>query len=214
MYSNLASLNAAILAEMGRTGDTVLTARLPDLVKMGERRIYNGDESIGTAPLRCREMETRGTLTFADGVSATPAAFLEAKRLTWETDRPSKLKYTVPDEFYTSIYRTPPNTLAFPLIFTIEGTVIDIAPKASGTATLSYYARPSDLSVTDTNSVLTTHGHIYFLSTLIDAYAYVRNALKRDETVSRYAGALAGVNNAAVRARYAGTHLAPRIPGA
>lgn len=215
MYATLADLHTAISTELVRVGDSAVTARLPEFVKLAEARIFNGDETIGAAPVRCREMETRATLTFTDGVSATPANFLEARRMTWNGAIPSRLKYTEPDAFYSSVYVATPQASGYPLLFTIEGTIVDILPRASGTASMSYYAKPAALTLPgDTNTVLSTHGQLYLFSALIDGYSWLRNTPKRDESVMRYQGALAGVNHAAARARYAGVPLSPRIPGA
>lgn len=205
MYANMAALKAAISAETARN-DATFTGRITEFVNMGEARIFNGPN-----PLRCREMETRNSaLSFTAGVGATPANFLQAKRLTWNSVPAKRLIYRTPEQFYDG---TP--IAGTPRLFTVDGTVIDLAPTATGTATLSYYAKPAALAAdADANSVLTAHGHVYLFAALIGAYTYLRHPDKPAEMVGRLAEAIDGVNNAATRSRHAGTHLAPMVPGA
>ena len=205
MYANMAALKAAISAETARN-DVTFTGRIGEFVNMGEARIYNGPN-----PLRCREMETRNSaLAFTDGVGATPANFLQAKRLTWNSVPAITLTYVPPEQFYDGTANG-----GTPLLYTIDGTIIDTAPKATGAATLSYYAKPANLSAdADTNAVLAAHGHVYLYAALIGAYTYLRHPDKPAEMVGRLSEAIDGLNNASIRARHAGTHLAPMIPGA
>lgn len=205
MYATLADLKAAITAETLRSGDATFAARVPEFIKLAEKRLFQSLE-----PLRVREMETRATLTVTAGVSATPANFLEARRLTWNASRPYALTYRAPEDFYNW-----QKAYGVPTIFTIDGTVIDVAAQSDGTATLSYYAKPAPLVLdTDTNGVLTAHGDCYLFAALVEAYLYLRNTGKADESASRLMAAVNGANLAAQKARYAGTHLSPRIPGA
>lgn len=205
MFANMAALKAAVSAETARN-DATFSARIGEFVTMGEARIFNGPK-----PLRCREMETRNSaLAFTAGVGATPANFLQAKRLTWNSTPARKLVYRTPEQFYDG---TP--IAGLPRLFTVDGTVIDLAPTATGTATLSYYAKPTALIADgDSNPVLVAHGHVYLFAALIGAYTYLRHPDKPAEMVSRLAEAIDGVNGAAIRARHAGTHLAPMVPGA
>jgi hypothetical protein len=205
MYANRQALQTAIINETVRTGDTAFSGMCLDFIKRAERRIYTG-----LKPLRCREMETRETVTFTAGVGATPAGFLSARRLTWQASRPYGLIYRTPEEFYDLA-----KSYGQPMVFTIDGTVIDIASPATGTAVLSYYKRPVDLAGDlDTNTVLSEHGHVYLAAALIEAYHTLDNPQKVGEWTMKFMEAVEGVNLAATKARYSGTHLAPRIPGA
>lgn len=212
MYATFAALKDAIQAETRRT-DATFIGRIAEFVAMGERRLFNGETLPGgvmIAPLRCREMETRATLTFVAGTVTLPTNFLEARRITWNSTPPSILNYREPEEFYGLAYQS-----GRPMLFCIDGQNLDIRPAESGTATVSYYARPVGLVADlDTNAVLAAHGHVYLHSALIDAYAFLRNDAKVQESVARCAASVSGVNQASARARYAGTRLAPRIPGA
>ena len=204
MYATLADLKTAIQAETVRP-DTAFVARLPEFVKMAEKRLFDSELS-----LRVREMETRATLTVTAGTATVPANFLGARRLTWQASRPYNLVYRQPEDFYN-------HQAAYgrPQIFTIEGTALDILARADGTATLAYYARPSALtSDVSTHSVLTAHGDCYLFACLIEAYAFLRNTAGRDESAARYRDVVLGANSAAVKARYAGTSLHPRIRNA
>jgi hypothetical protein len=77
MYANKLALVNAVVAEAVRTGDTAFEGRCSEFIKRAENRIYEG-----LKPLRCREMEARATVTITAGVGATPANFLQARRLT------------------------------------------------------------------------------------------------------------------------------------
>lgn len=230
MYPTITELKAAISAETARANSS-FTDQFDGFILRAEKRIFFGAE--GAEPLRCREMEARATLIFQAGVGATPEGFLGARRLTWEGSRPYQLKYREPEDFYGGDYWG-----SGPQIFTIDGERIDIRPAESGTATLSYYKLPQTIigsipvydengeQVRDesgavvtmagntTNRILRDHGDIYLYAALVEAYIFLRNDEKIAESNARLRGAIAGLNLTAVKARYAGTHLAPRIPGA
>lgn len=206
MYQTFAELKTAIQSETART-DTAFVARLEEFVRMAQGRIYHGE-----IPLRVREMEKRASnLAFANGSGALPDDFLQSRRLTWNAVPGHSLKYRIPDEFYgRDYYAGDP-----PIVFTIEGKVIDIKPATSGQATLSYYAEPPVLSgETDTNDVLKAFGQIYLYAALVEAYLWLRNPDKPAESMERLRSAIDGANLTAAKARYAGTQLSPRIPGA
>lgn len=205
MYANRLALQNAIIAEAVRDGDSNFSGLCGEFIKRAERRMF-----YGVRPLKAREMETRATLTITSGVGATPTGFLSARRLTWVADVPYKLVYSHPEDFYdrTGLYPRP-------TIYTIDGTVINVLSPASGTATLSYYLQPTALSGdSDTNTTLVAHGHVYLAAALIEAFTYLDNEPKRGLWEGRYLEYVEGVNMAAVKARYAGTNLAPRVPGA
>lgn len=204
MYSNRLALQNAIIAEALRDGDSNFSGRCGEFILRAERRMFQG-----VRPIKAREMEMRTTLTITSGVGATPSGFLSARRLTWVADVPYKLTYRDPEDFYdrSAVYSQP-------TIFTIDGTVINVLSAGSGTATLSYYAQPAALSGdTDTNTTLTAHGHVYLAAALIEAFAYLDNEPKRALWEQKYIEYVDGVNMAAVKARYAGTNLSPRVPG-
>lgn len=205
MYANKLALQQAIISEAVRSGDSTFEAQCGAFIRRAEQRIYKG-----LRPLKAREMETRTTLTVTSGVTATPADFLSARRLTWQASRPYALVYRQPEDFYDR-----QKDYAEPKIYTIDGTVIDIASQATGTAVLSYYAQPASLSSDlDTNAVLTAHGHVYLASALIEAFGFLRDPQMVQAWANKFAEAVDGVNLAAVKARYSGTHLSPRIAGA
>lgn len=209
-YATFADLKTAIQAETVRT-DTAFIARLPEFVAVAEKRIYRGQ-----VPLRVKEMGKRETLTFTSGSSEAPADFLGARRLTWNYSSGGvQLKYREPDEFYATRICGG----SYPVIFTVEEDEdtykIDVLPAESGTAVLGYYAEPAALSANDdTNDVLEAWGHLYLYASCIEAYRYLRNLDKTNELIQFLNEAIADANLSAVKARYAGTKLSPRIPGA
>jgi hypothetical protein len=209
-YATLADLKTAIQAETARS-DTAFIARLSEFVAAGEKRLYHGQIS-----LRVKEMGKRASLTFTNGSSEAPADFLGARRLTWNGSSGGvQLKYREPEDFYaTRIWGG-----SDPVIFTVEEDEdvykIDVLPAESGTADLGYYAEPAALVETDdTNSVLESWGHLYLYASCIEAYRYLRNLDKTNELIQFLNEAIADANLSAVKARYAGTKLSPRIPGA
>lgn len=205
MFATLSALKDAITADCIRAGDADFLGKLATFIAKAEARIFEG-----VNPLKCREMETRATLTVTAGVTATPADFLGARRMTWEASRPYGLIYRQPENFYEH-----KNAYSQPAIFTIDGTIIDILSPATGAATLSYYARPAPLTNDIAgNTVLLAHGHIYLFASLIEAYSFLRNDGKVAENIQLFNAAVEGANMAAIKARYSGTHLAPRVPGA
>jgi hypothetical protein len=136
--------------------------------------------------------------------------------LTWNgSSGGDPLKYREPDDFYATRICGGSS----PVIFTVEEDEdvykIDVLPAESGTAELSYYAEQAALdSDSDTNPVLEAWGHLYLYASLIEAYRYLRNLDKTNELIQFFNEAVADANLSAVKARYAGTKLSPRIPGA
>lgn len=205
MYANRLALQDAIVAETVRSGDAAFSGRCGEFIKRAEQRIFRGK-----MPLKAREMEARTDLPVTAGAATLPADFLEARRLTWLASRPYGLVYRQPEDFYDQTGR-----YGEPMIFTIDGSHLDILSPATGTARLSYYAIPAPLAVDiDTNTVLQSHGHVYLAAALIEAFGYLRDEAKTSEWAAKFVEAVDGVNLAAVKARYSGTALAPRIRGA
>lgn len=209
-YATLADLKTAIQKEAVRT-DTAFIARLPEWVAMAEARIFRG-----LTPLRVKEMGKRATLTFADGSVTAPSDFLQARRLTWDAaGRGVRPYFRTPEDFYA----TELVGGSWPVIFTVEEDdsdyIVDVKPALSGTAVLTYYAEPTALATdTDTHDVLKAHGQIYLFACLIEAYFYLRNTELANTAIQRLQDAIEAANLAAIKARYAGTSLSPRIPGA
>ena len=205
MYAARLALQNAIIAEAVREGDATFAGLCAEFITRAERRMFQG-----LRPLRAREMETRTTLTITAGVGATPTGFLQARRLTWVATVPYKLIYRDPEDFYDQT-----GAYARAAIFTIDGTVINVLSPDTGTATLSYYATPTALTADNsTHTTLTAHGHVYLAGALLEAYEYLDDPPKTAKWEQRFLEAIEGVNLAAVKARYSGTNLAPRIPGA
>lgn len=205
MYATRLALQNAMIAETVTTGDSGFSALCAEFITRAEKRMFTG-----LRPLRVREMEIRTTLTITAGVGATPSGFLEARRLTWVAAVPYKLIYRQPEDFYdmTGAYSRA-------TIYTIDGTVINVLAPDSGTATLSYYATPTALSADNsTHSTLTAHGHVYLAAALMEAYQYLDDPSKVAKWEQRFVEAIEGANLAAAKARYSGTILAPRVPGA
>jgi hypothetical protein len=201
MFSTKAALVEAIVGETVRAGDTVFAGQCGTFIKRAAARIFDG-----ITPLRCREMETRVDLVVTSGSAVLPGNFLGARRLTWVSSRPTSLVYRRPEDFYERSGR-----YSRPAIFTIDGTELSILSPDTGSARLSYYARPALLeSDPDTNAVLSTHGHVYLAASLIEAFGFLRDEAKTQEWVAKYMEAISGVNASAISARFAGTHLAPR----
>lgn len=211
MYVTKGDLATAIQAETARS-DTATVARISEFIRMGEERLFQGEPVSNMPALRVREMETRSTLTFTDGSASLPTGFLQARRLTWGSSPSAhRLFYREPEDFYEREFWG-----STPRAFCIEGSNIDVKPAASGTATIVHYARPAVLAApTDTNAILTSYGHLYLYSALIDAYAWLRNPDKGAESIQRLIAGISGANLTAVKSRYAGTQLSPRTtPGA
>jgi hypothetical protein len=162
---------------------TDLTARIPTFIRLFEARFNR--------LVRAPAMETSATSETAaseDGV-ALPSGFLQMRSAYLATDPIAVLEYMTPGKLRDTYAA---NTTGQPIVFTIEGQSLVLAPVPDGvyTLTLAYFERLTGLDATnDTNWLLDDYPDAYLYGVLAEAYAFERD----DEASSRYQAAWQGV---------------------
>jgi hypothetical protein len=235
-FASYDELQAAVQRIVLRTGDAVFAADFPRQVQFAEQRINFGCQAPLASPaLRIRGMTKTVKLPVVDGVATVPADFLEAKRLTWDSDIAFPLHYRTPEEFWN--YRLYGSGL--PVSFTVEGFTLTLAPAVTGEATLTYFAKFEAVQTEDTltdetgSAILTEASETITLPTtqasnwlmenapavvmnavLIESWKFLRNNERAQEAFAEYVSAAGGLNLTETKARTSMSTLAPRIRGA
>lgn len=211
LFPTRSELLIAVRSETEKTSHAKFDDALPRFVAGAEQRMFYGsDAPFPSEAIRLRAMETTDGVTLTAGVGDLPADYLAARSLRWMTAPYSQPKYQAPENFWADRYDL---TNGSPVAFTIEGSKLHVSPKVTGDITLAYYALPAALETeTSTNAVLTAHPMIYFHAVLIEAYLWLRNTTKAQESYANFTGAVSGLLNSDRKARQGGNQLAMRIP--
>lgn len=146
--------------------------------------------------LRVRQMETSTSLTTSAGVVSLPTDYLAWRRLTYANGSVSSDLQFVHPSYLRSAY--PTATSDIPRLFTIEGSSITVRPyDDSTTLTFDYYQKLPALSVSNTtNWLLTAHPDLYLSGTLVEAYAYQKDADKVAFWAARREGVISEIEKA------------------
>lgn len=145
-----------------------LTTAIPDFISLAEAQIERN--------LRTRQMIVRSTASLTTEYSAVPDDFLEAKTFKLDTSPPTPLQFETIDSMdnlsvvYTSSGK--------PAYFSVVGNQFRFIPTPDTTYTgeLTYYAKLSKLSSTNTsNWLLTAAPDIYLYGALMQAAPYLQD---------------------------------------
>ena len=181
-----------------------LTALMPDFVTLAEARI--------SRDLRLRQQITSTTLAATAGVQtvAIPADWLEFENLTVVASPDRQLVY-VPVEHMDSRYDSM--DVGIPVVYTIEGSSILLAPKPDAAYPLSvfYYARFPSIITNSTNWLLTNHPSIYLFSCLIEVFSYLQNSDEIAGFTARYSSEFDRLQNQDDRATHSGSALRVKV---
>jgi hypothetical protein len=145
-----------------------LTTAIPDFISLAEAQIERN--------LRTRQMIVRSTASLTTEYSAVPDDFLEAKTFKLDTSPPTPLQFETIDSMdnlsvvYTSSGK--------PAYFSVVGNQFRFIPTPDTTYTgeLTYYAKLSKLSTSNTtNWLLTAAPDIYLYGALMQAAPYLQD---------------------------------------
>jgi hypothetical protein len=145
-----------------------LTTAIPDFISLAEAQIERN--------LRTRQMIVRSTASLTTEYSAVPDDFLEAKTFKLDTSPPTPLQFETIDSMdnlsvvYTSSGK--------PAYFSVVGNQFRFipTPDTEYTGELTYYAKLSKLSSTNTsNWLLTAAPDIYIYGALMQAAPYLQD---------------------------------------
>lgn len=124
---------------------------------------------------RCKlvEFEATATTTITAGVGGLPADFVGMRSVYWDGDSDHPLTYVTPAEF--DAWRDAGAGYDGQL-YTISGSTIRTAPMGDGSLVLTYNAKFTALSDTNTsNSLLTNHPDVYLYGALKQAAIFVKD---------------------------------------
>jgi hypothetical protein len=160
-----------------------LTAAIPDFISLAEAQIERN--------LRTRQMISRASATISTEYSALPDDFLEVKSLKLQTNPVTPLQFETIDSLdnLQQQYRSASK----PRFFSIVGNQIRTVPVPddSYTTELTYYAKLSKLSSTNTtNWLLTAASDAYLYGTLMQAAPYLKDDARIAVWSSMYISAL------------------------
>jgi hypothetical protein len=145
-----------------------LTTAIPDFISLAEAQIERN--------LRTRQMIVRSTASLTTEYSAVPDDFLEAKTFKLDTSPPTPLQFETIDSMDNlSVVYTASGKPAY---FSVVGNQFRFIPTPDTTYTgeLTYYAKLSKLSSTNTsNWLLTAAPDIYLYGALMQAAPYLQD---------------------------------------
>lgn len=155
--------------------------------------------------LKLLEFETTGTVTVTSGSGTLPTGFLGARTLSWDGDEDRILRYVTPDRLNT-FNASNPSLVHY---YTITGDTIKFADDASGTLNITYMARFTPLSDSNTtNAIITNHPAAYLYGSLKHLSVYLQNPEGAMGYDSLFKAELAAIKKDTQDRRYAGASLA------
>lgn len=146
--------------------DSELTAIIPDLIVMGEKRIFR--------VVRCRVMETAFSGTIANGVIAVPSDYLEFKFAYIDSTPTSNLSGTTASQIYAKFPTR--SAQGKPTLIGREGTNFIFGPYPDSAYAVkgTYYARLTSV-VTSPNALFVQSPDLYLMAALCEAAPYMQD---------------------------------------
>lgn len=178
--STYAELKSSVADWLNRSD---LTTAIPDFISLAEAQMER--------KLRTRQMISRASATISTEYSALPDDFLEVKSLKLQTNPVTPLQFETIDSLDNLQSQYPSS--GKPRYFSIVGNQMRTVPVAddSYTAGLTYYAKLSKLSSTNTtNWLLTAASDAYLYGTLMQAAPYLKDDARIAVWSSMYISAL------------------------
>lgn len=158
--------------------------------------------------LKILEFETTGTVTVTNGTGTLPTGFLGARHVSWEASPERPLTYVTPDKLETVNAMDP----SYVNYYTITGSSIKTANDSSGALNLTYMARFTPLSDSNTtNAIITNHPGAYTFGTLKYAAIWAKDAEAAMGYDSMFKGEIASIIRDDRERKYAGASLAVRL---
>lgn len=164
--TNYSELQTAIANWLDRDD---LTDRIPEFIRLAEARINRS--------LKVRGMEDRSTTPLVSGQAyySLPTDFLYARNVQINTSPVTVLYYRTPQQLDVEY---PSSNTGNPKVYTIIGDEMQLAPVPDSTDTLeiAYYAKPAQLTASNTTNWLTNNApDLLLYGSLMEAEAYLVN---------------------------------------
>ena len=173
-----------------------LGTKIPDFIQLAENAMYSNSVN----PLKIRQLETITTqLTTADKITLhTNFESARSVRLILP-EGGGELKFQAPEQ----MNREP--TTGRPRFFTIIGNQLEFnrTPDSSYTIEFQFYARATNLSVTNqTNDILTNHPSVYLFGALSALFKFAQDTEQELSYSGQFIDSIKGANKADKRGRY------------
>lgn len=181
--STYAELQTAIGNWLGRPGDPLIAAIIPDWITLCELRINR--------ELRLRAMEERATASVSSPFVALPSGFLAMRNLQLNTSPVTALDIVSP-ELIDRI--AAGSATGRPRLYAVVNDEIQFAPApdATYTAEMVYWKKLDPLSATTpTNWLLANAPDVYLFGALVEAAAYLGDDAHLGAWDTRYQSAVA-----------------------
>jgi hypothetical protein len=156
-FATYSDLQASIANFLARDD---LVAYIPDFIALFE--------ADAARRLKVRPMATTTTLTPVSGVAALPTDYLGYQRVSWAGSPNHDLTYVAPS-YWSSMFPADSGA-GNPLVFTIEGPSIKVAPSSDSSLTLSYFQKTPAVSGS-LAWLFTNHPDAYMAGSLAQAAA-------------------------------------------
>lgn len=208
-----AGIRAAIVEWAFTTGNITDAMVKNDFFPQLWSMIYYGDQTPGmmpVEPLRIRSMIESATLTTATGGTISISGdvsedWLEFVELTPTLQGARSLNFLQPWEFRKQ-YDMLQNRVPPPVIYTIEGDTLSVAPKAAEADIAAvWYQGFTRLSAdSDTDWLVENAPHVYLRGGLMLAADYLKDDGERTKYRADFAGAIRALNQNDKRQRVSG----------
>lgn len=196
--TNYSELKSTIADWLNRSD---LTAAIPTFIQLAEAKFNR--------TLRTRQMVKRATAPIDTPFFAVPADFLEAKDFQLNTNPITVLEY-VTESAGNTLRATTYLSSGLPRNFTIVGGQLEVIPSPDSeyTGELTYYAKISALSDSNTSNWLLSYApDLYLYGALIQAAPYLRDDERLAVWTNLYTAAFEDIGVADQRATVATTPL-------
>lgn len=190
--STFAELQSEVIDWSYRTD---LDSRIPNFIALCEADLQ----------VRCKlvDFESSATVTLTDGVGTLPTGFSGMRAVYWNGDVTKPLKYVTPDR-----YDTLQNETGDGVFYTLTGSNIKVSPPGEGTVVMTYKARFTPLSATNTaNVLLTNYPDAYLHGTLLQLRTFTKDRQGMADELALYEAAVKRIEIDNNQRKYAGSTL-------
>jgi hypothetical protein len=198
--STYSELKTSVADWLNRTD---LSSAIADFVSLAEAQMER--------KLRTRQMLSRANATIDTEYSAVPTDFLESKAFKLDTNPPTSLGFETIDSLDNLSSQYPSSSK--PRFFSVVGGQFRFlpVPDSSYTGELTYYAKLSKLSDSNTtNWLLTSAPDAYLYGTLMQAAPYLQDDARIGTWSALYSSALEDLQVADDRSATSGGALIAR----
>lgn len=179
-----------------------LTAIIPDLISIGERRIFR--------EVRTRAMETSLSAVISDGVAEIPSDYIELKHAYIDGTPVQSLERVAPSFIYakypTRAATSKPRVIAADAGFFIFGPYPDSGYTLKGV----YYKRFAPIS-SEENALFTESPDLYLFAALAEAAPYLKNDERALVWEAKYAKVRDDINGESRKEAFSGGPLVVRV---